>query len=77
MQEAVGPKRRGRPPTGSAMTSAQRQALYRQRLREGACTRISCSLSAGGARALALLLSDGSTVDAVVNRALQALSGWR
>lgn len=52
-QELPGvPRRRGRPPTGTAKSGASRQAAYRQRLKESGLEEVTAFLDAEVAAAL-------------------------
>lgn len=58
------PKRRGRPPTGKALTGAERQARHEQCLREAGVRRVSVTLTPDDDAALARVRErDGHDTD--------------
>lgn len=68
-------RRPGRPVTGEALTSTERNRLRRARLaQQDGCTLGSVNLSGPAAAALEQLRAGGDTIDEAVSRALIALA---
>jgi hypothetical protein len=65
------PRRRGRPPTGKAKTSTQRNEARRERLKTLGGRPISALLTRDEAEALDVLRAGGATVDRAIGDALK------
>ncbi|MFG6440503.1 hypothetical protein [Roseateles sp. LKC17W] len=72
----IAPKRGpGRPPTGQAMTSTQRNRARRERLQSQGCRLLgSVVLTPEAAAALDRLTAGGATIDEAISQALSALA---
>lgn len=70
MNEPTAPKKRGRPPTGKALTQAERNERRRARVVARGARIITTTLTPEAAEALDDLTADGTRIDTAVSDAL-------